>query len=107
MFLTDSFRTAFSLIVHLDAALGEIILLSLRVSGTALVFASATGLPLAVLLGMSSFPGRSGIISVLNTFMGLPPVVVGLFLYLLLSRSGPLGYLGLLYTPSAMVIAQA
>lgn len=106
MFLIDSFRTAFSLILHLDSTLLEIILLSLRVSGAALVFASAAGLPLAVLLGMKRFPGRSGIVSVLNTLMGLPPVVVGLFLYLLLSRSGPLGYLGLLYTPSAMVIAQ-
>ncbi|MBZ0156425.1 MAG: ABC transporter permease [Alphaproteobacteria bacterium] len=106
MFLIDSFRTVFSLILHLDSTLLEIILLSLRVSGAALVFASAAGLPLAVLLGMKRFPGRSGIVSVLNTLMGLPPVVVGLFLYLLLSRSGPLGYLGLLYTPSAMVIAQ-
>lgn len=95
------------MIVHLDPALREIILLSLRISGTALVLASLAGLPLAVLLGMRRFPGRSGIVSVLNTFMGLPPVVVGLFLYLLLSRSGPLGRLGLLYTPSAMVIAQA
>ncbi|MFO0752278.1 MAG: ABC transporter permease [Thermodesulfovibrionales bacterium] len=107
MFLIGSFRTAFTLIVHLDPALREIILLSLRISGTALVLASLAGLPLAVLLGMRRFPGRSGIVSVLNTFMGLPPVVVGLFLYLLLSRSGPLGRLGLLYTPSAMVIAQA
>jgi tungstate transport system permease protein len=83
-----------------------IIFLSLKVSILALMIATAVGLPLGALLGLKRFPGKGPIISLMNTFMGLPPVVVGLFLYLLLSRSGPLGFMGLLYTPGAMVIAQ-
>jgi tungstate transport system permease protein len=105
-YLIDAFHKAFSLIIHLNVGLLEIILLSLRVSGTALALAAAAGLPLAVVLGMRKFMGRDTLISLLNTFMGLPPVVVGLFVYLLLSRSGPLGFMGLLYTPSAMIAAQ-
>ncbi len=107
MFLTESLRTAFSLIVHLDRELLGIILLSLKVSGSALIIATLLGLPLAAFLGFNKFPLKGFFISVLHTFMGLPPVVVGLFVYLLLSRSGPLGFLALLYTPSAMVIAQS
>jgi tungstate transport system permease protein len=101
------FITAFSLILHLDPALFGIILLSLKVSGFALLIATAIGLPAGALFGLKRFPGRELAISTTNTFMGLPPVVVGLFVYLLLSRKGPLGFLGLLYSPSAMIIAQS
>ena len=97
---------AFSLILHLDAELFGIILLSLKVSGLALVIATVLGLPLGSLLGLTRFPGRNLAISAMNTLMGLPPVVVGLIVYLLLSRRGPLGLLGLLYSPAAMIIAQ-
>jgi len=106
MFLAESFRKAFSLIVHLDAELIGIIILSLKVSGSALILATLLGLPLAAFLGFKRFPLRDVCISTLHTFMGLPPVVVGLFVYLLLSRSGPLGFFALLYTPTAMIIAQ-
>jgi tungstate transport system permease protein len=105
--IIESFSRAFYLILHLDRELLGIILLSLRVSGTALVAATLIGLPFSALLGFKKFPLRGFVISMLNTFMGLPPVVVGLFVYLLLSRSGPLGFLSLLYTPSAMIIAQS
>jgi tungstate transport system permease protein len=104
--LTEAFGKAISLVLHLDRELLGIIALSLKVSGTALVFATLIGLPVSALLGFRKFPLRSLVISILNTFMGLPPVVVGLFVYLLLSRSGPLGFMSLLYTPSAMIIAQ-
>jgi len=104
--ITQGFIQAVHLILHLNPELFGIILLSLKVSGLALVIATALGLPLGALLGLRRFPGRDLAISVSNTFMGLPPVVVGLFVYLLLSRKGPLGFLGLLYSPSAMIIAQ-
>jgi tungstate transport system permease protein len=105
--LLTGFGRAFSLILHGDAVLFRIILLSLEVSGLALLVATALGLPAGALFGLTTFRGRGLVISLLNTSMGLPPVVVGLFGYLILSRSGPLGFLGLLYTPSAMVLAQA
>jgi tungstate transport system permease protein len=105
--ILEGFRKAFSLIFNLDAELLGIIFLSLKVSGIALIIAAAIGLSLSALMGLKRFPLRGIIISVMNTFMGLPPVVVGLFLYLILSRSGPLGFMGLLYTPSAMVMAQS
>lgn len=105
--IIESFIRAVTLILHLDRELLGIIFLSLRVSGTALVVATLVGLPLAALLGFRKFPLKGLVVSVLNTFMGLPPVVVGLFVYLLLSRSGPLGFMALLYTPAAMVIAQS
>lgn len=104
--LTEGFIKAFSLIFSLDRDLLNIILLSLKVSLIALIVSTFAGLPAGAFIGLKRFPGRGLIISLLNTFMGLPPVVVGLFVYLLLSRSGPLGFMGLLYTPSAMVIAQ-
>ncbi len=107
MFLTESFKTAFSLIVHLNAELLGIIFLSLRVSGSALVISTLIGLPLAAFLGFRKFPLKGTFVSLLNTFMGLPPVVVGLLVYLFLSRSGPLGFLALLYTPAAMIVAQS
>lgn len=101
-----SFKNAFYLIVVLDRELIGIISLSLYVSITAIVITSITGIAFAYILTMKKFPLRGIILSILNTFMGLPPVVVGLFLYLILSRKGPLGFLELLYTPSAMIIAQ-
>lgn len=94
------------LITGLDAQLLQIVTLSLRVSLTAVLFACLLGLPLGAAIAVGRFPGRRGLIVLLNAFMGLPPVVVGLFVYLMLSRAGPLGELGILFTPSAMVIAQ-
>lgn len=105
--ILSGFQAAFYLIVGLNQELLGIILLSLEVSGLALIISALLGLPLAALMGLKKFPARGSLVTLLNTFMGLPPVVVGLFLYLLLSRSGPLGFLSLLYTPSAMIIAQA
>lgn len=104
--ITEGFKKAFSLIFNLDTELLGIIFLSLKVSGIALVISTAIGLPLSAILGLKKFPAKGFVISLMNTFMGLPPVVVGLFVYIMLSRSGPLGFMGLLYTPSAMVIAQ-
>jgi tungstate transport system permease protein len=104
--LLNGFIQAFSLILHLNPELFGIIFLSLKVSGLALIIATLLGLPAGAVIGLRRFPGRDLAVSGMNTFMGLPPVVVGLFVYLLLSRKGPLGFLGLLYTPSAMVIAQ-
>lgn len=104
--ITEGFLKAFSLIYNFDHELFSIILLSLKVSGTALIISSAAGVSIGAFVGLRKFPGRGFVITLLNTFMGLPPVVVGLFLYLLLSRSGPLGFMALLYTPSAMIIAQ-
>jgi tungstate transport system permease protein len=105
--IIEGFRKAFLLILNLDAELLSIIFLSFRVSGLALIIATVIGLSLGALMGLRQSPLRGIIISIMNTFMGLPPVVVGLFLYLILSRSGPLGFMGLLYTPSAMVMAQS
>ncbi len=102
-----AFKRAALLIISLDRELLEIILLSLRISLSAVFLATVAGVLTAALLAFRRFPFRGAIVSVLNTFMGLPPVVVGLVLYLILSRSGPLGFLGLLYTPTAMFIAQA
>ena len=93
----------------LNLDLGElwgIIWLSLKVSGCSLIIATAVGLPMAALLGLKRFPLRGAIINLLNTCMGLPPVMVGLALYLFLSRQGVLGFLALLYTPLAMIMAQ-
>lgn len=97
---------AFSLILSFDRELYNIVFLSLKVSGSALLLATFIGLPIGSAIGLRKFLGRDFIISLLNTFMGLPPVVVGLVLYLILSRSGPLGFLGILYSPFAMIIAQ-
>ncbi len=104
--LGNAFWEAGRLLLSFDSALLEIVGLSLRVTLTAVVLACAIGLPLGALLAVTRFPGRLGFILLTNTLMGLPPVVVGLFLYLLLSRSGPLGPLDLLYTPTAMILAQ-
>ena len=102
----DAFAAAFGLVAGLDAGLTEIVALSLRVSLSAVFIAAAIGLPLGAAVALFRFPGRMTIVVILNAFMGLPPVVVGLVVYLLLSRAGPLGVLGLLFTPSAMIIAQ-
>ncbi len=83
-----------------------IVWLSLWVSGAGLLLATVLALPLAALLALKRFPGRDAVVNLLQTFMGLPPVVLGLLLYLLLSRAGPLGVLGLLYSPTAMILAQ-
>jgi tungstate transport system permease protein len=93
------------------AEFNEIVLLSLQVTGIALFFSTIIGIPVGVMMGLARFPGRKLVVALLYTGMGFPPVVVGLFVYLLLSRSGPLGGLGLswmaqLFTPAAMIIAQ-
>ena len=98
---------ALRLIGGLDPGLLGIVALSVTVSLSAVAIAAVLGLPLGAAVALGRFPGRRGVIVTLNALMGLPPVVVGLFVYLLLSRAGPLGSLGLLFTPSAMVIAQA
>lgn len=102
----DALGGALRLIVSGDTVLGGIILLSLGVSLSAVGLATLFGLPLGAALAVGTFPGRRAVIVLLNALMGLPPVVVGLFVYLLLSRAGPLGELGLLFTPPAMVVAQ-
>lgn len=99
--------TAARLIVTLDPDLAEIIGLSLRVSLSAVAVAAVIGVPLGGALALLRFPGRKTVIVLLNAFMGLPPVVVGLVVYLLLSRAGAFGVFGLLYTPTAMIIAQS
>lgn len=104
--LLDGFATAIALIARGDAALAEIALRSLAVTLSAVAIGCAAGLPLGAWLAVRRFRGRRAVIAGLNALIGLPPVVVGLTLYLLLSRSGPLGVLGLLYTPTAMVAAQ-
>jgi tungstate transport system permease protein len=103
---TEIFVQSLWLIGSGDADLWAVVLLSLRVSLVAVFFAAVIGMPLGALLAVSRFRGRRVVIVVLNALMGLPPVVVGLMIYLLLSRSGPLGVLQLLYTPTAMIIAQ-
>ena len=103
---SDACSTALRLIATLDPELVAIVAMSLQVSLTAAGLAALIGLPLGALVAVCPFPGRSVAIALLNTCMGLPPVVVGLMVYLLLSRAGPLGELGLLFTPMAMIIAQ-
>lgn len=102
----DGLFEAARLVYSLDSSLVEIVALSLQVTFLAVAIACLIGFPLGALLGVLRFPGRGTLIVIVNAFMGLPPVVVGLAVYLMLSASGPLGPLGLLYTPAAMVIAQ-
>lgn len=99
-------REAIRLIVHLDPQVMEVFLLSLYVSGSAVILGMALGIPLGTLLALGRFPGRGMILGMVHTFMGLPPVVVGLFVFIALSRNGPLGSLQLLFTPTAMIVAQ-
>src|SRR3990172_1609517 len=102
----DALALAITLIGSLDPGLFEIVALSLEVSLTAVAVAGMIGLPLGALIAVGRFPGRAVVITVVNALMGLPPVVVGLLVYMLLSNSGPLGVLELLYTPTAMIVAQ-
>jgi tungstate transport system permease protein len=106
MDVVSAFSAAISLIVSLDPQFLQIVGLSLRVTLTAVLLAALIGVPLGAWLALSRFPGRSVVIVLINGLMGLPPVVAGLVVFLLLSRSGPLGGLGWLFTPTAMVIAQ-
>ena len=103
---SEAFVLAFELVFSGNKDLIEIIVLSLRVSLTAIVFASVLGIPLGAALAISRFYGRGPVLVLLNALMGLPPVVVGLIVYLQLSRAGPMGSFGMLYTPTAMIIAQ-
>ncbi len=104
--MQDAFGLALGLVARADPDLVGIVALSLRVSLTAVLAACLIGLPLGAFLAVARFRGRGAVITCLNALMGLPPVVVGLIVYLQLSRAGPLGFLGLLYTPTAMIIAQ-
>jgi tungstate transport system permease protein len=104
--MAAALRNALALIGAGDPALLHIVALSLAVSLSAVLCATLVGLPLGAAIAVTRFPGRQVVIVALNALMGLPPVVVGLLVYLLLSRAGPLGDLGLLFTPGAMVIAQ-
>ena len=103
---SDSLSVATGLVTQFDARLATIVELSLRVSLTATVIAACIGLPLGAAIAIGKFPGRRALTVLVNTCMGLPPVVVGLVVYVLLSRAGPLGALGILFTPTAMIIAQ-
>jgi tungstate transport system permease protein len=102
----QAFALAFGLVVSADPTLIEIAALSLTVSLSAVALACCIGLPIGATVGIARFPGRGIVVVALNALMGLPPVVVGLLVYLLLSNAGPLGWLRLLYTPTAMIIAQ-
>ncbi|MDK8461950.1 ABC transporter permease [Marinobacter sp. SS13-12] len=102
----NAFYVALSLLFNLDASLIQIVALSLQVSILAVLIAAVLGFPLGAAVALWRFPGRGAMIVLLNALMGLPPVVAGLMVYLLLSRAGPLGEWGLLFTPGAMVIAQ-
>jgi len=102
----DAMIKAFLLVIQLDSDLGEIVWLSLRVSFSAVAIAATIGMPLGAAVALFRIPGGRTITVMLNALMGLPPVVVGLIVYILLSRTGPFGVLGLLFTPTAMVIAQ-
>jgi tungstate transport system permease protein len=105
--ISAAFGLAFGLILSGDPELAQIVRLSLAISLSAVALAAVLGMPLGAALALFRFPGRSALVILLNACMGLPPVVVGVLVYLMLSRAGPLGELGLLFTPSAMVIAQA
>ena len=105
--LTQAGAEAFAMVARLDARLVEIIALSLGVSLSSVALSCAFALPLGAALAVATFRGRGALVTTLNALLGLPAVVVGLLVYLLLSRAGPLGALGLLFTPRAMVIAQA
>ena len=106
MDILNPFQIALSLLFSGDAELMSIIGLSLSVSLTAVVTSLVIGLPLGAILAAYRFPGRTPLIVISNTFLGMPPVVIGLLIYLLISRAGPLGFMGILYTPAAMMLAQ-
>src|SRR5689334_12232802 len=104
--MSQALQGAAALIASGDAVLARIVLLSLKVSLSAVALATLFGLPIGASIAIGRFPGRRALVILLNALMGLPPVVVGLLVYLLLSRAGPLGEFGLLFTPGAMVVAQ-
>lgn len=106
MDVAGAFSAAFGLIVGLDPQFLQIVGLSLRVTITAVLIAALIGLPLGAWLALARFPGRSALVVLVNGLMGMPPVVAGLIVFLALSRSGPLGGLGWLFTPTAMIVAQ-
>lgn len=103
---TDAAAQAFGLVVGADPNLVRIVLLSLEISLASVTIACVLGLPLGAAIAVNEFPGKRPVVIILNGLMGLPPVVVGLLVYLMLSRAGPLGTFGILFTPTAMVIAQ-
>jgi len=105
--LSEAAAHALGLVTNLDPKLVEIVILSLRVSLAAAVLGALIGLPIGAAIAVNEFPGRRTLIVILNGLLGLPSVVVGLLVYLLLSRAGPLGEWGILFTPTAMVIAQS
>jgi tungstate transport system permease protein len=105
--ISEGLKKAFYLLITLDPEVMGITLLSLRISGTATLISLVIGISVGTIVALSEFRGRRIVVSVINTGMGLPPVVVGLFVTIFLWRSGPLGFLGILYTPTAMIIAQA
>lgn len=100
-------KKAFILLFNLEPEVINITLLSLRISGMATLVSLFIGITIGVIISLSKFPGRKIVVSLINTGMGLPPVIIGLFVTLFLWRSGPFGFLGILYTPTAMIIAQA
>ncbi|NLW34139.1 ABC transporter permease [Syntrophorhabdus aromaticivorans] len=102
----EGIKKAFRLLITLDPEVLGITILSLKVSGAATLISLFLGISTGTAVALSRFPGRKIVVSLINTGMGLPPVVVGLFVTILLWRSGPLGFLGILYTPTAMVVAQ-
>ncbi|HID96295.1 MAG TPA: ABC transporter permease subunit [Candidatus Latescibacteria bacterium] len=106
-YLWQGLIKALKLIVSLDREVFGIVLLSLRVSVTAIVLSALVGMPLGVLVGLRRFPGKRLFVTIVNTLMALPTVVVGLLVYTMLSHRGPLGVLGLLFTPAAMITAQS
>ncbi len=105
--ILEGVQKAFALIVSLDSEVMEVVLLTLQISGSATFISLFLGMSTGTVIALNDFRGKRFVVSIINTGMGLPPVVVGLFVAILLWRSGPLGFLGILYTPVAMVIAQA
>jgi len=105
--ILEGIKKAFLLLFTLDPEVMKITLLSLQISGTGTLISLLIGISTGTLVALSQFPGRKVVVSLINTGMGLPPVVVGLFVTIFLWRNGPLGFLGILYTPAAMIIAQA
>jgi len=105
--ILDGILKAFHLLITFDPEVMGITLLSLEVSGSATLISLLLGISIGTLVALAEFPGRRFVVSLINTGMGLPPVVVGLFVTIFLWRSGPLGFLGILYTPTAMIVAQA
>jgi tungstate transport system permease protein len=105
--ILEGIKKAFHLLITFDPEVMGITLLSLQISGTATLISLLIGISIGTIVALSEFPGRRIVVSLINTGMGLPPVVVGLFVTIFLWRSGPLGFLEVLYTPTAMIIAQA